>query len=93
MIILAWVAGIVVALFALHLLALWMERRGWIYYVKRQPSASAVGAAVLEVQSLLQPEKKYILEMQRQRRVEADDEAEPKPPDSSGPAAGAESDQ
>ncbi len=86
MIILAWIAGIAVALFALHLLALWMERRGWIYYVKKQPSASAVGSAVLEIQSLLQPEKKHVVQMRRERRVKRDAEGEPKHPGDSGPA-------
>jgi hypothetical protein len=86
MLILAWIAGIVAALFALHLLALWMERRGWIYYVKKQPSASAVGTAVLEIQSLLQPEKKHVIQMRRERRVQKDDTGEPKPPDASEPS-------
>lgn len=84
--IMAWVAGIAAALFALHLLALWMERRGWIYYVKKQGSGGATGNAFLEIQSLLQPETRHVLEMRQEQRVKSDAEGEPKLPGGSGEA-------
>jgi hypothetical protein len=79
-----WILGIATALFALHLLALWMERRGWLYYVKKQGSGGAAGNAFLEIQSLLKPETKNVLQMRRERRVERDDKGEPKQPGGSG---------
>ena len=76
----AWVLIIAAALYGLHRLALWMERRGWIYYVKRQPSVSTLGTAALSVQSILEPDKKHVLEMMQQRRKERDDQGEPPDP-------------
>ena len=81
-----WIAGIAAALYALHQLGLWMERRGWIYCAKNRASGDALGSAFLEIQSLAQPEKKYILEVQREKRVERDHEAEPKQPNGAGGA-------
>jgi hypothetical protein len=50
----------------LHLLALWAERRGWIYYKHTKPSHSALGNAFLEVQSILEPNKKHIIEVKKE---------------------------
>jgi len=81
----AWILVIATALYALHRAALWMERRGWIYYVKRQPSVSTLGTAALSVQSILQPESKHVLEMKQQRRSQRDDSGDPPDPDAGEP--------
>ena len=65
--------AVAAALFALHRLALWMEDRGWIYYRRRRGSSGALGDAFLEVQSLVDPAQKAVLEA---RRAEADEAAE-----------------
>lgn len=49
-------------LLGLHRLAVWAEERGWVYYRHRRPSRSALGRAFLEVQSMLEPEKRALLE-------------------------------
>jgi hypothetical protein len=48
-------------LYGIHRLAIWAERRGWIYYQKKSGSAS-LSSAALEVQSLFEPSKRYVLE-------------------------------
>ncbi len=61
----------------LHLLALWMERKGWIYYKHNKPSSNALGNAFLEVQSILEPNKKHIIEVKKEdkkQNEEAGDE-------------------
>jgi hypothetical protein len=73
-----WIAAAALGLFGLHRLALWMESRGWIYYVKTRASGGALGSAFLEIQQIVQPEKKYTLEVKRESRAERDDESDPK---------------
>jgi hypothetical protein len=41
---LPWIGGGLAVLFCLHLLASWMEKRGWIIY--RQPAKRGYGVAV-----------------------------------------------
>lgn len=54
----------------LHLLALWMERKGWIYYKHNKPSRSSLENAFLEVQSILEPNKKHIIEIKKEQKKE-----------------------
>ena len=37
----AWGIGIAAGLYALHRLALWLEREGWVRYIRNPPSAGA----------------------------------------------------
>lgn len=67
----------VVALYALHRLALWMESRGWIYYQKGRGRSASVGSAFLEVQALLEPAKKHQLECQQREVGEDADSGDP----------------
>jgi hypothetical protein len=71
---------VVLVLAALHRLALWMEARGWIYYRRRRPSSSAVGNAFLEVQSLLEPGQRLVLEARRDDHAEQEDSGDPPDP-------------
>ncbi len=73
-----WGVALVVGLFGLHRLALWMESRGWIFYMKTRASSGALGSAFLEIQSIVQPEKKYVLEMRQDERAGRDDAGGPK---------------
>ncbi len=52
----------------LHFLFLWMEGKGWIYYKRDRPSRTALGNAFLEVQSILEPDKKHVLEVRKDER-------------------------
>ena len=71
-----WVALIGALLYALHRLGLWMEERGWIYYKKRG-SSGALSSAFLEVQSILEPGKRYELEIQRKDDAEDQESGDP----------------
>jgi len=65
------VLAIVCSALALHLLALWMERKGWIYYKHNKPSSSRLGNAFLEIQSILEPGKKHIIEIKNELKKES----------------------
>ena len=67
----------VVLLYGLHRLALWAEDRGWIYYLLRKPRASSLGNAFLEVQSMIEPEKRQLVEARKAENVEEDEQGDP----------------
>lgn len=60
-----------------HRVALWAEARGWIYYLRRRPQSSALGNAFLEVQALIEPEKKQLVEVRKEDAAEEDFSGEP----------------
>ncbi|MGB9763857.1 MAG: hypothetical protein ACPLZD_00675 [Candidatus Saccharicenans sp.] len=60
-------------LFALDRLFLFMENRGWICYRQRKTSSSALSNACLEIQQLLEPSKKYIVQIKKEQKVEAEE--------------------
>ena len=70
-------AALAAAIYGLHRLALWMEARGWIYYKHKHGSSGSLGAAFLEVQSLLEPSKKHVLEISQRDESEEDDAGGP----------------
>jgi len=70
------------ALYGLHRLALRLERQGHLYYIHSKPSGSALGNAVLSVQSILEPGKKIVVEERRAIRSEKRQSGDP--PDPSG---------
>ncbi len=75
---------LVACVYALHRLALWLESRGHLYYLHRQPSSSALGNAALEIQSILEPSKKAMVEVKREERRRespSGDPPEPGPPE------------
>jgi len=82
-----WLLVVGLALLALDRVGLWMERRGWIYYRRRKPASSALGNAFLEVQALLEPEKRTLLELRQEEPHEEDESGEP--PDTSDHGRGA----
>jgi hypothetical protein len=71
------VTAVLVLLYGLHRLALWAENRGWIYYLRRKPTTSSLGNAFLEVQSLLEPEKRQLAEVQKAETIEEDEQGDP----------------
>lgn len=75
---------VVSALYCLHRLGMWAEGRGWIYYRKDRGSSGALSSAVLEVQSLFEPSKRYVLEEKRRDQVEDEDSGDP--PTTTGPS-------
>ena len=67
----------VASVYCLHRLALWAERRGWIYYRKKHGSSGTLSTAVLEVQSLFDPSKRYVLEEKKRDQVEDEENGDP----------------
>jgi len=87
---LAWLGigmvAVVVGLWLADRLLLWMERREWIYWRRRKgtPHRASVASAALELQTLLEPEKRYVLVLKKEEKTLADDEGAP--PDPSNPS-------
>jgi hypothetical protein len=69
--------GMGLVLFFFDRLALAMERRGWIYYRKNKPSSTSLGNAFLNVQSLLEPGTKQVIEVRREKKDQHDSGDEP----------------
>ncbi|HVP00123.1 MAG TPA: hypothetical protein VMT15_18760 [Bryobacteraceae bacterium] len=63
-----WSIAALLGLYGLHRLARWMEDKGWIYYQTKRAHPDAMGAAALELQRLVNPGAKHVLEITRQRR-------------------------
>ncbi len=63
--------------YLLDLLLLWMEDRGWIFYRRSRPDPKNVGPAFLEIEALLQPDRKHVLEQKLDQHEERDDEGGP----------------
>lgn len=83
---LLWIVAAIACLIGLHRLALWAERRGWIYYKYRKASPGTAPGAFLEIQSLLEPGKKHVIEARAEDR--ADEEASGDPPSTDGHRSG-----
>lgn len=75
-----WIIAGLASLYALHRLALFMEQRGWIYYRHKRGSSGALGTAFLEVQALLEPANRHVLEIRRDEASEGDETAGPPDP-------------
>lgn len=77
-----WTAAAAAALVALDRLALWMERRGWIYWRRRRGRGSGVGNALLDVHALLEPDRRAMVDAIRSEdeEVEKDGAGGPKDP-------------
>jgi hypothetical protein len=55
-------------LYAVHRLLLRAESRGWIYYWHRKASPRGIGNSALEVQALLEPATRHVLEARLEER-------------------------
>ncbi|HEY5855136.1 MAG TPA: DUF6191 domain-containing protein [Aldersonia sp.] len=81
--VLAWVTGLAAAALLIDQLALWAERHGWLYWRKRKPEVNG-GATVAmfgELQSLLSPSNRHVVEEQRARQTLRVDAATDEPVD------------
>jgi hypothetical protein len=65
--------ALVAALFGLDRLCLWLEDRGWLYYRRKRPSSSPLGAWVA-LQQFLEPTVRHVHEVGQEHR-EGDAEA------------------
>jgi hypothetical protein len=71
------IPGLLAGLYGLHRLALWMEAKGWIYYVKQKPDSSSLGTALLELHQLARPSVKHVQEARTKRTAQQDDQGGP----------------
>lgn len=72
--------GIAAFLFVMHRILLWLEDRGMLYYRKRERNgklSTPMGNAFLEVHSLFEGDKKYLLEAKRSVKEEKSIAGEP----------------
>ena len=76
--------AVLLGLYGLDRLALWAERRGWLYWRQGKPTGNALGAMTLELQKIFEAGKAtHVIEAQRQPKQEAPDPGAGGP----GPAA------
>jgi hypothetical protein len=64
-------AGIV-GCYGLHRLALWLESRGWIYYVRRTPSWGSSCFSAL--QEAIEPQSRHVFHISEERRSSDEDD-------------------
>ncbi|HWY87278.1 MAG TPA: hypothetical protein VNX28_11165 [Gemmataceae bacterium] len=60
------------ALYGLHRLGLWLEKRGWLFYKHKKPSSSAAGCFVA-LQQVLEPPIQHVLHVNEQKRQQAEE--------------------
>lgn len=64
------------ALYTLHRLALWMERRGWIFYKHTRASSgaasAALGNAMQELNAFAEPQARYAIEERQSEHKQQD---------------------
>ena len=77
-----WLYGLisVVAIYAAHRISCWAEDRGYIYYRKKSGRGGMGASGFLEIQSMMEPSKKYVLEARREEDDEKDDASGPPKP-------------
>lgn len=71
------IAAVVVAVYTLHLIATWMESRGWIYYRKMRGRSGSLSNAFGEVHALLEPARRHEVEVRRSENLEEDESGDP----------------
>lgn len=72
--------AVLAAFYGLHRIAMWAERRGWIYYRTKRGSSAALGNALLAAQAILEPSTKHVLEERMKGALEAQEAGEPPEP-------------
>lgn len=73
----AWIVGTVAVLYAMHQGALWMERRGWIFYRDTKATSTSRSNAFMQVQAMFEPRAEYVVEGRRSDETKAAEEADP----------------
>lgn len=69
---------IAAALFILDRLLLGMERRGWVYWRKTKRSTGpGMGNALLEMQTLVDPGARHVLEVRREVQKDSPESGDP----------------
>jgi hypothetical protein len=61
-------------LYALHRLALWMEERGYLYYLHKKPSSSAASCFVA-FQQVIEPKVEHVIHVSRVNHLHGEEGA------------------
>lgn len=61
-------------------LLLALERRGWIYWRRSRGSSGSLGNAMLDVQKILEPSKRHVVEERRRSPDERPEDGDPPKP-------------
>ncbi len=69
------VAGGAAAVYGFHRLCLWMERRGWIYYLRRKPGGTAAAGSLVALQQAIEPQVRHVLHVKDEKRQHAERDA------------------
>jgi len=79
------IAGVMVtvsvALFVLDRWGLWLERQGWIYWIKNNGMSTRLGNAFLELHSMLEPSKRHVVEVRKKEKRDQAESGDPESPD------------
>ncbi len=81
-----WILALAAAMWALDRFATWMESRGWIYWRKSRGYSGRLGGAFLEVQSLLEPQTRHIIEARQEKKRKETRAGDPPSPGSPTPS-------
>jgi hypothetical protein len=72
-------AIIFIALYILHKFLIWCESKEWIYY-RKGFGMGAMGNALMELQSFLEPSVKNVIEVKRHENLEEEESGDPPDP-------------
>jgi hypothetical protein len=72
---LLWIAGGAFAVCAMHRLALWLESRGWLYYIHTRRR----GRVWLALAAAFDPNARRVQEIQEARQLEQDESGDDPP--------------
>lgn len=68
---------IISTLFLFDQLGVWLERKGWLYYRKRKPQYGMTGNTLQELNAILAPSNRHVIEVKKtevvKKKHEADD--------------------
>ncbi len=65
-----------VALYLLDQLGLWLERKGWLYYRRRKPESGIIGNSLQELNALLLPSNRHVIEVKQNEAIYKKSEAD-----------------
>jgi hypothetical protein len=63
------IIAVTAGLAALDQLALWMERRGWIYWRKVKPKGGGIAAGLTAFHELVEPQVRQVIEERQEHQT------------------------
>lgn len=69
------------AIYGLHRLALWMEGRGYIYYLKKKPKGGGMMGGFVAFQKAIEPRAEHVINVSQVRHLSGKRERPGSPPD------------